>query len=625
MAKLPVPESLISKLREANAKWRRLADGRVEVRLPDYLDFVPLEYALKEGHIDIQSILQPIPKSGCLKVYYQFTKMQDMRKKKAPRMGLSQTRKFLVSVAESIQATDGDKEVCLETLSHQDLVLYMCKVDALRVYTQRPFFSLFPANTPRILRAKVVAGDWDEILHILVAEIPEYTGIVRDAIRRRCRKLGEKPVIQAIVKHYQGILGSKIRWENGALYDEKTRRLYERLDEAIDEGCFDQLLPRVKFLAMIPDGALSCAASRCEKLGILPVDAVYNLVMAHFNRTGDKRQRKRPRQIDQSVKPGECNRPKRQESKRRRGQGLLDLVKAYLGVKDAAKVNLLHNLFDEKQTRFNKASTIAPVHERFRILSAPECEDFALACGWLKRDNLRRLKRRLGRKQRHLYLSVVRFAWILKVAKMNHLNVTLFSGAGISTGKGANLPTVRGSTKASPSAAFDAEILEQISPTASHMVIKALMDEGYIQFVCTQNIEGLHKASGLNPGKVWEVHGNIFDFKCTKCGTVFDDDNPPPCPVMVCPKCNPESSSVYLGKHGRECFTRHSGLLRRRVIRHYGEAVHPPPSALKRLNRTEVSIVVGTSLQVGNIATFACPDDIKKRPLCVVINKGQTK
>ena len=64
-----------------------------------------------------------------------------------------------------------------------------------------------------------------------------------------------------------------------------------------------------------------------------------------------------------------------------------------------------------------------------------------------------------------------------------------------STGMGAGLPTVRGASGVKRG--HVTRCLSELRPTFSHMALVGLMDAGYLDFVCTQNIENLHRLSGI--------------------------------------------------------------------------------------------------------------------------------
>lgn len=70
--------------------------------------------------------------------------------------------------------------------------------------------------------------------------------------------------------------------------------------------------------------------------------------------------------------------------------------------------------------------------------------------------------------------------------------------------------------------------LKAATPNAGHRAIARLVERGKVSEVVTQNIDGLHQASGVPAEKVIEVHGNATYAKCLSCGTrhEFDDIEP---------------------------------------------------------------------------------------------------
>eukprot|EP00924_Labyrinthula_sp_SR-Ha-C_P007029 snap_masked-scaffold_8-processed-gene-7.30-mRNA-1 protein AED:1.00 eAED:1.00 QI:0/-1/0/0/-1/1/1/0/1270 len=272
------------------------------------------------------------------------------------------------------------------------------------------------------------------------------------------------------------------------------------------------------------------------------------------------------------------------------------------------------------------------------------------------KDSLIRLNLPRAKEKSRLNISdlkeAVRIAYMLRLSKKNKLNAVVFTGAGIGTGKGSALPTVRGEDPSTEfrqgKFVFDTSVLEKARPTLTHMVIKALVDTKYVSLVCTQNIENLHSLSGLKKEELWEVHGNIFDFICTNCKKVFDI-NEDPVPVdMLCPICSKEKKTQILSKLNRvqaeadtdeaksealvrelmakrAKYTRHSGTLRRKVIRYYGENVDPPGYAHENLVKMRCCLVLGSSLKVGKISHFVAPAGAVDRPLLGIVNLGPTK
>ncbi|XP_055387149.1 NAD-dependent protein deacetylase Sirt6 [Condylostylus longicornis] len=99
-------------------------------------------------------------------------------------------------------------------------------------------------------------------------------------------------------------------------------------------------------------------------------------------------------------------------------------------------------------------------------------------------------------------------------------HVVFHTGAGISTSVG--IPDFRGpkgvwtleqkGEKPNINVSFDDAI-----PSKTHMAIKALVEKGYIHYVVSQNIDGLHLKSGLQRKFLAELHGNMFIEQCNKC------------------------------------------------------------------------------------------------------------
>jgi NAD-dependent deacetylase len=54
-------------------------------------------------------------------------------------------------------------------------------------------------------------------------------------------------------------------------------------------------------------------------------------------------------------------------------------------------------------------------------------------------------------------------------------------------------------------------------PNAAHLALARLEKMGLLQAVITQNIDGLHQASGLTDEKVIELHGNTRRIRCMSC------------------------------------------------------------------------------------------------------------
>jgi NAD-dependent deacetylase len=129
-------------------------------------------------------------------------------------------------------------------------------------------------------------------------------------------------------------------------------------------------------------------------------------------------------------------------------------------------------------------------------------------------------------------------------AELRHLldaaqRIAIFTGAGISTDSG--IPDFRGTngvwTKMQPIlfqdfvASADArretwrrrfdsdDVMRAAQPNRGHRAVAMLVKQGRAQAVITQNIDGLHQASGIPDEKVIELHGNSTYATCLDCGT----------------------------------------------------------------------------------------------------------
>jgi len=127
------------------------------------------------------------------------------------------------------------------------------------------------------------------------------------------------------------------------------------------------------------------------------------------------------------------------------------------------------------------------------------------------------------------------------------------------------------------------ELVAACKPNPAHEFIARLERASRGDFLLvTQNVDGLHRLAGSS--KLLEVHGNIWDVRCTACGA-SREDRTLPFPELP-PKCD-------------EC----GGLLRPGVV-WFGEAL--PEEAIGRAfaaaETCDLMLVVGTSAVVYPVA-----------------------
>src|ERR1700680_5002222 len=66
------------------------------------------------------------------------------------------------------------------------------------------------------------------------------------------------------------------------------------------------------------------------------------------------------------------------------------------------------------------------------------------------------------------------------------------------------------------------ETFAAAAPNRGHRAVDALVRRGKVSAVITQNIDGLHQASGIPPEKIIELHGNTTYATCLDCGSRYE-------------------------------------------------------------------------------------------------------
>lgn len=86
-------------------------------------------------------------------------------------------------------------------------------------------------------------------------------------------------------------------------------------------------------------------------------------------------------------------------------------------------------------------------------------------------------------------------------------------------------------------------VMRQATPNAGHRALARLVEQGRMSAIVTQNVDGLHQASGVPEDKIIELHGNATYAACLDCGerytlewvrALFDKDETLP----ECEKCD---------------------------------------------------------------------------------------
>lgn len=208
--------------------------------------------------------------------------------------------------------------------------------------------------------------------------------------------------------------------------------------------------------------------------------------------------------------------------------------------------------------------------------------------------------------------------------------VVIFTGAGISTAAG--IPDFRGVTGA---AAMRPEISihdflesaaarqrywalkcedffawQALKPTAAHEAMVTLQRLGKLAGVLTQNIDGLHRRSGIAPELLVELHGSLDEVVCVSCGfsepaapwmAAFQETGE----VPLCPACGERFLKPGVIQFGESL--REEALLR----------------AQQAMMDVDLVIALGSTLMVQPASTFPIMAARAGVPY-IVINQGET-
>lgn len=62
---------------------------------------------------------------------------------------------------------------------------------------------------------------------------------------------------------------------------------------------------------------------------------------------------------------------------------------------------------------------------------------------------------------------------------------------------------------------------DETEPTVSHMILKELISKQYVDYIISQNVDGLFLKANLDRKFISELHGNFFLDECTRCRSRF--------------------------------------------------------------------------------------------------------
>eukprot|EP01063_Lacrimia_lanifica_P040488 TRINITY_DN918_c0_g2_i1.p1 TRINITY_DN918_c0_g2~~TRINITY_DN918_c0_g2_i1.p1 ORF type:complete len:702 (+),score=195.46 TRINITY_DN918_c0_g2_i1:129-2234(+) len=179
--------------------------------------------------------------------------------------------------------------------------------------------------------------------------------------------------------------------------------------------------------------------------------------------------------------------------------------------------------------------------------------------------------------------------------------VCVFTGAGISTAAGIadyrgpnGVWTLRAQGRED---AIRSKDMMKALPTACHMALVKLMENGLLHHVISQNVDGLHRKSGVPAGKISELHGNTHLERCATCHREYLRD------IDVTKNVLLDAATFSQGKShltGRRCAVASCNGPLEDTIVHFGEGlpVNIVTQGFEQSDASDLHIVLGSSLTV---------------------------
>jgi NAD-dependent deacetylase len=81
------------------------------------------------------------------------------------------------------------------------------------------------------------------------------------------------------------------------------------------------------------------------------------------------------------------------------------------------------------------------------------------------------------------------------------------------------------------------DMADRFDPNPGHYFLAHLQQMGKLSAVVTQNIDGLHQASGVEDRRVYEVHGSVRELECLDCGARYPRARVDELSVNGLPRC----------------------------------------------------------------------------------------
>jgi NAD-dependent SIR2 family protein deacetylase len=217
--------------------------------------------------------------------------------------------------------------------------------------------------------------------------------------------------------------------------------------------------------------------------------------------------------------------------------------------------------------------------------------------------------------QRHIE-TIAR--WIIQSG-----HIVAFTGAGISTDSG--IPDFRGpeGVWTRREAGLPAPQWRvppgQVKPNASHLSLAELQLLGKLQFLITQNTDGLHRRSGIRPELLAELHGNGQLVRCLSCDRLYSRQEV----GWVTSRWGP-GYRTQKPLPGQPACAACDGRLVSSVV-NFGDPLPQEEMALadQHARRCDLMLVLGSSLMVEPAASLVRLA-LRSGPRVLLVNRGKT-
>lgn len=235
-----------------------------------------------------------------------------------------------------------------------------------------------------------------------------------------------------------------------------------------------------------------------------------------------------------------------------------------------------------------------------------------------------------------------------------HRRLFVLTGAGCSTDSG--IPDYRdenGSWKRSPPVNFQAfmssatvrqrywarsfvgwQRFRRAGPNGAHAALARLEQQGRLELLVTQNVDGLHQAAGSM--QVVDLHGRLDRVRCMDCESLVSREELQTELLrlnsawgrfegQVAPDGDADLEEMSFDEFAVPSCTRCGGVLKPDVV-FFGESVPRPrvDTAMERLERADAVLVVGSSLMLYSGYRFVQAAAQSGKPIAAV-NLGRTR